>query len=322
MKDLSVMELTCLALARLYDDPTQNNIDCPWNWKEQQMAKIKSEGPHDKLAGLLDSFDREGFGYHLTILKASRIFKSCNVHPEKACEMMTKASEKVDRRDLQPGEIEKAVNHIYQSEDDDLPRIGVKPNKGARKELINEFGVHGDIDDLRSRSQEIPELSGAILLDLFGPDTLLHLSEEVFNGRDVKTVDEWIDGGLERVQYLTPNPLKGTDRGRCLDNILSRNYIVFESDLDNVAGNWDVQAGLIDRLAKDLPLVMVVWSGNKSLHAWFRAEGKPEVKVHKFLNLSLMLGADKSALRPSQLVRFPWGTRTDTGKTQKVIYYG
>lgn len=322
MRNSSVIEETCQALAGLWDDPENNNFDCPWDWKEQQMAKIKKESPHDKLAGLLDSFDKEGYGYHLTILKASRIFKSCNVPPEDACEMMSKASEKVDRRPLQSGEIEKAVNHIYQSDDESFDRIGVRPNRGVRDELINEFGTRGDIDDLRSRSKDIPKLPGAILLDLFGPDTLLHLSEEVFDGRVVKTVDEWIDDGLENIQYLTPNPLKTVDRGRCLDNILSRDYIVFESDLDNVAGNWDVQAGLIDRLAKDLPLKMIVWSGNKSLHAWFRATDYPEPKVHKFLNLALMLGADKSALRPSQLVRFPWGTRTDNARTQKVIYYG
>jgi hypothetical protein len=32
---LSVEEETCLALARLYDDPENNNIDCPWDWKNE-----------------------------------------------------------------------------------------------------------------------------------------------------------------------------------------------------------------------------------------------------------------------------------------------
>lgn len=30
---LSVEEETCLALATLYDDPHNNNIDCPWDWR-------------------------------------------------------------------------------------------------------------------------------------------------------------------------------------------------------------------------------------------------------------------------------------------------
>jgi hypothetical protein len=31
---LSVEEETCLALARLYDNPESNDIDCPWDWKK------------------------------------------------------------------------------------------------------------------------------------------------------------------------------------------------------------------------------------------------------------------------------------------------
>ena len=59
----SVEEATCLALAKLWDDPTQNNFDCPWDWKEQQlkesdMAKLnKGSSPHDKLAKLLDNME-------------------------------------------------------------------------------------------------------------------------------------------------------------------------------------------------------------------------------------------------------------------------
>ena len=33
---LSVEEETCLALAKLYDDPKKNNFDCPWDWKNDE----------------------------------------------------------------------------------------------------------------------------------------------------------------------------------------------------------------------------------------------------------------------------------------------
>ena len=323
-KDMEMETRLCLALAGMWDDPVQNNFDCPWDWKEDAMAKLKNGGKRqagDLLGELLDKLDKEGTGYHLTIMKTARIMKHCNFKPEETAEMMYNASEKVDRRDLQPNEIENAVNYVYDNESEEIPRVGVKKPE-VKRHLINEFGTSGDIDDLRSRSQEIPDLPGSILMDLYEPGTLLHLSEEVFNGREVKTVGQWIDQGLDKVQYLTPNPLKKTDRGRCLDNILSRHYIVFESDMEGVAGNWDVQAGLIDRLARSMPLKMVVWSGNKSLHAWYDCRGYPDTSVYKFLNLAINLGADKSSLRPSQLVRMPWGKRTDNNKTQKVIYYG
>ncbi len=321
----SVEEDTCITLAGLWDDPTQNNFDCPWDWKQQQLESVnmarlnKGSSPHDKLAKLLDNMDKEGFGYHVSIVKTAGILNSCNVPPEKAIEMMHKASEKVTRRELEPGEIERAVNYTYQSSGE--PSRYVKPKRKVSAELINEFGCRGDIDDLRSRSDNIPD-QDRILAELYKSDTLLHLCREVFNGRDVKPRADWVNDGLEPYQYICPNPLKGLDRGRCLDNILSRKFVVFESDHPNIAGNWDIQAGLIDRLAKDMPLRMIVWSGNKSLHAWFQVEGKEERKVYKFLNLATMLGADSASLRPSQLVRMPWGKRTDNNKVQKVIYYG
>lgn len=312
---------TALALAWLWDDPYRNNFDCPWDWKGDEMARLnKGSSPHDKLTRLLDGLDKNGYGYHVSIVKSAGILKSCNVSPEKAVDMMYKASEKVTRRELEPGEIERAVNYTYQATDETTKRY-VRPKKKVSNELINEFGCRGDIDDLRSRSDSIPN-QAEILANLYADETLLHLCKEVFNGRDVKACEDWIKDGLEPYQYLCPNPLKGHDRGRCLDNILSRKFVVFESDLPNIAGNWDTQAGLIDRLAKDMPLRMVVWSGNKSLHAWFQVENKDERKVYKFLNLATMLGADPASLRPSQLVRMPWGKRTDNNKIQKVIYYG
>ena len=27
--------LTCLALAALWDDPDNNNFDCPWDWRKE-----------------------------------------------------------------------------------------------------------------------------------------------------------------------------------------------------------------------------------------------------------------------------------------------
>lgn len=317
---------TCLTLAMLWDDPTQNNFDCPWDWKQQQLDESKmailnkGSSPHDKLSRLLDNLDKNGYGYHVSIVKTAGILKSCNVEPERAIDMMHKASEEVTRRELEPGEIERAINYAYQASDETAKRY-VRPKKKVSKELINEFGCRGDIDDLRSRSDSIPT-QRIIMTQLYDAENLLHLSKEVFNGRDVKSRSDWCDDGLEPYQFICPNPLKGYDRGRCLDNILTRKFVVFESDLPDVAGNWDIQAGLIDRLAKDMPLRMVIWSGNKSLHAWFQVEGKEERKVYKFLNLATMLGADSASLRPSQLVRMPWGKRTDNNKVQKVIYYG
>ena len=41
--DRSVEELTCLALAELWDDPTQNNFDCPWEWRQARQRELSRE---------------------------------------------------------------------------------------------------------------------------------------------------------------------------------------------------------------------------------------------------------------------------------------
>ena len=41
--DHSVEELTCLALAELWDDPTQNNFDYPWDWRAQRQRNLANE---------------------------------------------------------------------------------------------------------------------------------------------------------------------------------------------------------------------------------------------------------------------------------------
>jgi hypothetical protein len=139
------------------------------------------------------------------------------------------------------------------------------------------------------------------------------------------TVKEWVEQDLREMQYICPAHLKCRELGRCLDNVDFRRYLVYESDREGLAGNWDGQAGCIDRLSKDMPLKMVVFSGGKSLHAWFDISTRRKDQVQNFIGLCIQLGADPAALRPAQLVRMPGGIRREAGqlqtKEQKVIYY-
>jgi hypothetical protein len=109
--------------------------------------------------------------------------------------------------------------------------------------------------------------------------------------------------------------------GRCNANVDFRHYIVWESDREGLASNWDAQAGIITKLAESLPLKMVCFSGNKSLHAWYDCSTRRKDWVQDFLTLCVQVGADQATLRVAQLVRMPWGIRADNGRTQKPIYY-
>jgi hypothetical protein len=71
------------------------------------------------------------------------------------------------------------------------------------------------------------------------------------------------------------------------------------------------------------PLVMVTFSGTKSLHAWWYCAGEPEhegSRLHQFMSDAARLGADPATFTASQFVRMPAATRIDTGAKQTVHF--
>ena len=284
------------------------------------MARI-SKAAHLQFGELLDRANKEGWGFHEQIVKAAGLMCRLGVDPEVASEMMEKAGEDVSRRKLEPGEVRRVVNWIYKSENDyrpyDSPKTGVK----VEQALIDEFSRKGSIDKLMHASDTIPPTAKDVLTDLYDDSALLHLSAHHCQAKDVKSCKQWIEGDLTDRQYICPAHLKTIEMGRCKANVDYRHYIVYESDRPGLANNWDAQAGMIARLSKELPLKLVCWSGNKSLHSWFDCSTRRKDQVKNFITLCVQLGADPACLRPSQLVRLPWGIRQSNNKTQKVIYY-
>ena len=123
---------------------------------------------------------------------------------------------------------------------------------------------------------------------------------------------------------IVPSPMnsteginqKGNKSTRCLDNTGERFYLIAECD----QGDRDTQAAVIRHLARIAPLVMVVDSGGKSLHAWFHCRGLSEDKLRTFFRMAVALGADPATWTRCQLVRMPLATR-DNGKLQAVHFF-
>ena len=142
-----------------------------------------------------------------------------------------------------------------------------------------------------------------------------------------KPIEEFIQelrlGG--NFPYLVPNPMKSlhgkTQEGkiscRCRENAGHWNYQVVEFDDEP---SHDNQAKFLFELRKHLPLVMVLNSGGKSLHAWFRCPDDNPNKLSKFVDYALFLGADPKITQPEQLFRAPNQIR-DNGKRQQVLYF-
>jgi hypothetical protein len=136
---------------------------------------------------------------------------------------------------------------------------------------------------------------------------------------------ETLRGLLSEMSLIVPSPmsaLKGARKsdgklsGHTLSNTGPRCYLVTEFD----SGSQDEQAALIWHLKDFAPLVAVVHSGGKSLHAWWRCQGIDEPVVHEFFTYAVTLGADPATWTRSQFVRLPQGWRADK-QARQLAYY-
>ena len=159
-------------------------------------------------------------------------------------------------------------------------------------------------------------------------DTLFPGSPLICAGRTQKLCgtasrEKW-PGFLEKLQFIVPSPMSakhgmtkdGRRSMRTLDNTGPRRFIAVEFD----TGTFDMHAAVLMHLAKFAPLVMVVHSGNKSLHGWFFCARDPDSAVATFFSYAVSLGADPATWSRCQLVRMPDGQR-ENGKRQQVVYF-
>ena len=127
-------------------------------------------------------------------------------------------------------------------------------------------------------------------------------------------------------EQIVPNPnrkkLARTKNGRlsghCRAAVGKRKFLVIEFDDEKLLHNQ--QSSLIRYLNKFVggDLRMIVNSGGKSLHAWFKAS-KDEVLNWKFMNLAVSIGADPRMWLPEQFARTPNALRSN-GNTQQCLF--
>jgi hypothetical protein len=80
----------------------------------------------------------------------------------------------------------------------------------------------------------------------------------------------------------------------------------------------DEQAARHIWLSEFRQLRMVVFSGSKSLHGWYKAQN--EADDRKFMEEAVRMGADPKTWLKSQFVRMPNGQRED-GTIQRVEFF-
>lgn len=131
-------------------------------------------------------------------------------------------------------------------------------------------------------------------------------------------------------QFIVVNPMRersalnqqGQPSPRCLNNTRARRYLVAE--FDDVTLTKTQQAQLLTQLTAFVPLVLVVDSGGKSLHGWFRVDRFDARDQVRFFYVACLLGADKSRWDASGWLRMPAGLRVVAGVPavhQRILYF-
>jgi hypothetical protein len=234
------------------------------------------------------------------------------------------------RRKVSQSEITSAVNLVFNTEikTTDKPREP-KPRswiKSATDKIFAEWKTTEqdliDISDVHPKDIDQRALIGALFPQ---HDALVCICRKLTYNPHNKTAHlyEFTDTDLVYGQYIVPAYMTArtgiTEEGnvscRAKSIVGERRYIVLDFDEPDPAHHPSIIRWLMGIRAP----VMVIKSGGKSLHAWYRLESQD--RDAQFWNLAIMAGAD-AAIRQNrgQAVRLPMGTR-DNGNSQSVIYF-
>ena len=306
-----------------------------------QIVKLQSK----KIEEILASCPIQSGGVHNWLWPAVHRFRELGINDRATLIGLLTEATAGYRRDIEQREIENAVDRSAPVAGN-ANRSSRTPKSKPDLKLIEKIGIEGEgVSGLARRSGPIPETAQDALRALFPGNPLICIGEDQ-KRVSVKPRAFWTGDAplsaknLAGHQFIVPSPMTrmtGLTKGanprpssRCLDNTGPRWYLIVECDFTDeellgrlgahVVSRKDLCASILLELAKVGPLAMIVDSGGKSLHGWFRVKDVPENKLQMFFQFATKLGADDATWKRCQLVRFPWGTRSD-GSCQEVLYF-
>lgn len=246
----------------------------------------------------------------------------------------------LDREEKLRWRLERDRLHRERQEWDSLLRMA----RGKRSKIIGRFpwnaaDVWGDspqrVDGDLVRFSPIHFLSS-----LFPPEALLwtgNLHESGSNGRYANRWREW--AGLrslavgERIgPMVTPAIWKPGTISRSADQVAQAPFVVLDFDgLDGVHPNGpdEMSRHLSDSLALirwireglSWDLAAILWTGSKSLHAWFHSP--PQRVLESLREAAVALGIDAGLIgRPEHPCRLPGQLHQKTGRRSRVLWLG
>ncbi|MCC5849949.1 MAG: hypothetical protein JJU29_17825 [Verrucomicrobia bacterium] len=301
---------------------------------EKSMAKIYPFS--EQTRQLLEEIPLPG-ETHLWLAKVAGGLSG--VIPKEACFTFFReaCTDGVRHREVPDREIEDAVNLAYGE-----PVEAANSGSGSvafpeKNEILVEDVLTGT-QPIFDVTQDTGLSAAEVLRGLFLPGELVCAGPSS-DRPSVRPLESWY-GDAEKMQFIVLNPMRATygtnKKGdisiRCQKNIRFRRYLVAEFDDQEL--DKEKQARLITALSRLAPLVLVVDSGGKSLHGWFRVEELGAKDQVRFFSACCALGADRTRWDICGWLRMPGGWRPgaaeprgdgslkieDGGKRQRIVY--
>lgn len=302
-----------------------------------------------KIKELLANPPEEGTGVHNWIHRLACSLSYCR-SKAKSIELLAAATAHYVRDCTR--EVNESVEKAFATKKSN-PRTGgrsTRPPKGPHKKkgkttevdqnAIDAIKAQGltraDLKAMSPDSVDTP--TNEVIRSLYHGDPLLCMAREGPQQAKTKLLSDWLKDDLSRFAFMVPSPMtaplgknqSGGDSPRCLDNTGPRAYLVVEFDFKHIerAEAADLCAGIIIHLRQQRhPLALAVYSGGKSVHAWFPTRGGD---IEPLWQCCLKLGADPATKTLCQLIRVPGGTRAgleredctkEQGARQSILYF-
>lgn len=281
------------------------------------MATLKGD-----LRRCLENLPAGAFGHHDTVvLHIALIVTKYVKDASQAEKVILDLLKDVPHRPHQPNELRNAIKGGYDRHQNPNARSNpikvAMPDPSLKEQNLGEPGL---FEKYTIKSDLIPMNAGEAVSKLFDLDESIFVQRQVAEKGTLLPVSDWIaQPDLSQYQFITYNTFPAQATNRSEAQVLGRKYLLHETDDPSLS--FEQQLGLIKRLENEAELKMVVNSGGKSLHAWFKwTPGNKKA----FLELSQKLGGDPRFKLMNQLCRLPWGTRRKEANlpaAQPIIYW-
>lgn len=302
----------------------------------------------DRYHDALNNLPPPGAGCHTALLSVANLGARAGVSPDALFDDLRQAIPSGSRR-VSDREILDAVNKAMTDHNGGTftpapkPKPVVKNGDETLRAIIN-MGKHRTVEDLKARSpiriyDQPPLTTHCLLMTCFREDEYIFIGDRLQNGvmgDTIRTRGEWVKhilGRWETAPFVIVNPLSGkpapkkSGEGTTLrgdGNVAEYRHCLIE--FDDLSREDQVRFWSAARL----PLVALVDSGNKSLHAWVAvpklapvktaAAWQKSIKGDLYDRLLTPMGVDPACSNPARLSRLPGHYRAEKESWQRLLW--